>query len=385
VKKSAAVVIIGGGIVGCSLASALANETKDVVLIEKSGISSEASGANFGMVWIQTRFPGFDLFMARETQNLYEQFVAEDFTIDIKAAFGSFGIAWRLLDFGDESFGKAERVDRVIATRFPSYVVQHPCKIVWFFHHQQELYERFQHFGHLTEESAEAGRLRQLFVQIDTKSLKEAKKVFAASAAVARKLKMYNGVESEVLYPVSPLKDKLKRSKSGDYLLTVGKIEPPARLDLLIRALAGTKSPIKCVVAGGGSHMVALKNLAAELGITERVRFAGNVSDQELISLYADCFAVAILSREEWSGYRILEAMFARKPVLTTARMEEGHELIKHNESGVLSPPRADAIAQDLQELYDDRIKSHQLGDAGYERIKKYSWDFAMEKLAAVY
>jgi len=294
-------------------------------------------------------------------------------------------IAWRLLDFTDESPGEGERIDRVLVTRFPSYVVQHPCKIVWFFHHQQELYERFQSFGHLTEESAEAGRLRELLVQIDTRSLKEAKKVFAATAAVAQKLRMYNGVESEVLYPVPPLKDKLKRSRSGDYLLTVGRIEPAARLELLLEALARTRSPIKCIVAGEGPHLVFLKNMAAELGITDRVRFAGTVSDQELISLYAECFAVAALSGEEPSGFRILEAMFAGKPVLTIARTEEGHELIDHNESGILSLPRPDAIAGDLQELYDDRIKSHQLGDAGYERVKKYSWDFVMDKLTAVY
>lgn len=83
-KKTAEVVIIGGGIVGCSLAAELSKRVKDVVLIERNGISSQASGANFGMVWIQTRFPGYDVTMVEKTKELYEGLVENEFDIDIE-------------------------------------------------------------------------------------------------------------------------------------------------------------------------------------------------------------------------------------------------------------------------------------------------------------
>lgn len=83
-KKTADVVIIGGGIVGCSIAAELSKRIKNVVLVEKKGISSQASGANFGMVWIQTRFPGYDVSMVRKSQRVYETLVDGEFDIDIE-------------------------------------------------------------------------------------------------------------------------------------------------------------------------------------------------------------------------------------------------------------------------------------------------------------
>ncbi len=83
-KKTANVVIIGGGIVGCAIAAELSKRIKDVVLIEKNGISSQASGANFGMVWIQTRFPGYDVSMVRRSQEIYEELINQEFDLDIE-------------------------------------------------------------------------------------------------------------------------------------------------------------------------------------------------------------------------------------------------------------------------------------------------------------
>jgi glycine/D-amino acid oxidase-like deaminating enzyme len=83
-KKTANIVIIGGGIVGCAIAAELSKKIQDVVLIERNGISSQASGANFGMVWIQTRFPGYDVTMVEKTKSIYEELIEEDFDLDIE-------------------------------------------------------------------------------------------------------------------------------------------------------------------------------------------------------------------------------------------------------------------------------------------------------------
>jgi len=84
VKTSADVVIIGGGIIGCAAAYFLAKRTHNVVLLERKGIGSEASGANYGMVWEQPRQPGYDLVMARRSLELYNRLVNEVFDIDIE-------------------------------------------------------------------------------------------------------------------------------------------------------------------------------------------------------------------------------------------------------------------------------------------------------------
>ncbi len=57
-------------------------------------------------------------------------------------------LAWRLVDL---TTAAGEPIDLVIATRFPSYLVQHPCKVVWLIHQFRQIYElkgtRFSDFG----------------------------------------------------------------------------------------------------------------------------------------------------------------------------------------------------------------------------------------------
>ena len=83
-KKTANVVIIGGGIIGCSIALSLARRAPGVVLVEKEGIASQASGANYGMIWLQTRLPGFDVTFARTSLRMYDELISEEFDIDIE-------------------------------------------------------------------------------------------------------------------------------------------------------------------------------------------------------------------------------------------------------------------------------------------------------------
>ena len=83
-KSSAEAVVIGGGIIGCSLAYFLAKKMENVVLLERKGVSSEASGANYGMVWRQSRLPGFDLNTALRSLEIYPALVRDVFDLDIE-------------------------------------------------------------------------------------------------------------------------------------------------------------------------------------------------------------------------------------------------------------------------------------------------------------
>ena len=84
-SNTADVIIIVAGIVGSSLAAELAKYFKNVVVLERDEIANYASTSNYGMVWLQTRFPGFDTMMARRSQEIYEEKIADgEFDIDIE-------------------------------------------------------------------------------------------------------------------------------------------------------------------------------------------------------------------------------------------------------------------------------------------------------------
>jgi glycine/D-amino acid oxidase-like deaminating enzyme len=71
------VVIVGGGIVGCSTAYFCAREGMDVTLLEAQHIGYGASGRNPGFVLLLTRTRGFALDIARAGRNLYPQLLEE--------------------------------------------------------------------------------------------------------------------------------------------------------------------------------------------------------------------------------------------------------------------------------------------------------------------
>jgi sarcosine oxidase subunit beta len=77
VPQEAEIVVIGGGVVGSSVAYFLTRAGKKVVLVEKGGKGGEASAANAAFVWSITRKPGIDIRLAMHSFNIHRQLKAE--------------------------------------------------------------------------------------------------------------------------------------------------------------------------------------------------------------------------------------------------------------------------------------------------------------------
>ena len=98
---------------------------------------------------------------------------------------------WRLLDL-EEADGAP--VDLVIATKFPSYAVRHPNKVVWLLHQFRQAYELDRTELGQFDESAEGRALRRAVHRLDRLALGEAKKLFATSQNVADRLERSIGL-----------------------------------------------------------------------------------------------------------------------------------------------------------------------------------------------
>jgi glycine/D-amino acid oxidase-like deaminating enzyme len=75
--KEAETVIVGGGVVGSSIAYFLSKSGKRVLLLEKGDLAGEASAANGAFVWTSTRRPGIDLDLALASIEIHKQFQDE--------------------------------------------------------------------------------------------------------------------------------------------------------------------------------------------------------------------------------------------------------------------------------------------------------------------
>ncbi len=290
-------------------------------------------------------------------------------------------LAWRMLDLSRA--GPVE-VDLVIGTRFPSYVVRHPRKVVWLFHQFRQAYDLHEAGIDGFPDTAEGRSLREHIVELDTRALGECRRVFTTSHNNAARLRRFNGLEAEVLR--LPLQDPgLWRCEAFEpFALSVGRLETLKRVDLLVRAVAALPPPLRAVVVGEGSQREALVALADQLGVRERVEFRGWVDDAEVKSLYARCGCVFYAPWDEDYGLVTLEAFQSGKPVVTTTDAGGPLEFVRDGETGLVAAPEPEAVAAALGRLLAAPAEARALGAAGSASVQGISWDTVIAALTGV-
>ncbi|MFN7940326.1 MAG: glycosyltransferase family 4 protein [Thermoanaerobaculia bacterium] len=310
------------------------------------------------------------------------EIVALPFNWSSRTAILKSALAWRLLDLGDAA---GEKIDLVIATRFPTYAVKHARKVVWLIHQFRQIYDlegtRFSDFGSRPGDDAIAERIRA----IDRRTLGEARARFAISRNVAARLRTSTGLEAEPLYPPPLLGDRYRSAAHGDYVLTVGRLDAMKRFDLLLRAAQHSRRPWRMVIAGEGPERAALAALAAELGLGARLELPGRVEDQRLIDLYAGALAVYYAPFDEDYGYVTVEAFRSSRPVVTTRDAGGVLEFVEHGDNGFVGDPGSPReLGAAIDRWFDDRALAHRQGEAGARRVAEIGWDRVVERLLAV-
>jgi glycosyltransferase involved in cell wall biosynthesis len=286
--------------------------------------------------------------------------------------------AWRLLDLS-ESNGRP--VDLFIATKFPTYFARHPHKVAWIIHQHRAAYELagtpFSDFAHTEEDVA----LRDELIRLDRAMLGECTRLFANARNTASRAERYNGLSVAPLYHPPRLADRLHEGPAGSYVLSVGRLESVKRADLAIRAMRYVPARMTLTVAGIGSQRMALEALAESLGVADRVKFLGEVGDDDLVSLYAGALAVIYPPYDEDFGYVTLEAFLAAKPVITTSDAGGPTEFVVDGTNGFVTPPDPEALGAAISRLDANRAAAAALGQAGAERARGITWAGVIEQL----
>jgi glycosyltransferase involved in cell wall biosynthesis len=285
-------------------------------------------------------------------------------------------LLWRLLDL-EEAEGRP--VDRVIATKFPSYAIKHPRKVVWLVHQFRQAYEHDRTaYGQFRERPFDRATRRAVH-RLDRLTLGEAGRRFAISKNVAERLERSTGLSAEVLTP-PPQNLDYRCEEYGDFVLSVGRLDRAKRVDLLLNAAAAA-SDIRLVVVGDGPDRGRLEKLARRRGLDGRVRFAGRVDPEELSNLYARCLGVFYAPVDEDLGLVPYEAFLASKPVVTTWDAGAPVGPVSDHQTGLVCEPTPAAIAEACSWLAAHRGEAAVLGETGRGLAELLSWDVVVERL----
>ena len=283
-------------------------------------------------------------------------------------------LAWRLLDVS-EADGK--RVDLVIPMKFPSYLVRHANKVVWLIHQFRQAYDRFGTERSDFTASPADSRWRELVADADRTGLSEARKIFTNAKNTADRLARFNGIAAEPLYHPPPLAGRYRCESAGGFALAAGRLDSWKRMDLAIGAAGAGR--FRLVIAGGGPDRARLEGLAKKSGAD--VTFAGRVSDDELLSLYATCGVVIFPPADEDYGYIALEAFLSKKPVVTCTDSGGPLEFVVDGENGRVVAPETAALGAAAADLLANAEKARGFGERGFERVRGISWSNAVRAL----
>ncbi len=288
-------------------------------------------------------------------------------------------ITWRLLELR-ETTGRP--VDLVIPTKFPSYLVRHPRKVVWLFHQHREAYDLFGTALASLTDGPEDREVRESIRAMDAAALGECRAIFTISANVADRLSRFNRLSGTPLHPPPRDAARFRTDEYGDYLLYAGRLERIKRVDLAVRAVAQGGARARLKIAGTGSTEPALRRLAEELGVSDRIDFLGFVSTEDLLTLYARCRAAWYTPEDEDYGYVTVESFLSRKPVITSTDAGGPLEFVEDGITGSVTEPEPGALAGAIDRLYslsDTRLR--EMGEEGRRRVAHITWDVVVDRL----
>jgi glycosyltransferase involved in cell wall biosynthesis len=169
----------------------------------------------------------------------------------------------------------------------------------------------------------------------------------------------------------SGLRDSLGIPATARVIGTVGSLYPVKGHRFLLQSLARLVARFPdtvCLIAGRGELLDDLTREAADLHLTERVRFLGYRTDVADLLDAMDVFVLPSLS--EGLPLALLEAQAAGKPVVAS-RVGGNPEALEDGAAGYLVPPAApEALADRIAALLEDPARAKLMGERGRSRVR---------------
>lgn len=334
------------------------------------------------------------------------------------------GTFWELIaGYRDFSALDLTGFDVLISGKYPAWMVDHPCHVIYMVHPCRGLYDGYRGPAFepalldgsapwlalreiLERREGDRSALAELFEVIDALHAqrdsaermvwpgpitREIVRFLDRIALQPGRIRKYRAISGQLLarpdyfplganvvvaYPPSPL--QVQEGPSGDYIFSASRLADYKRMDLLVQAMQHVRGPLRLRIAGEGAEFDRLVQLASP---DPRIELLGHRTDTEIVALYQNSLAVAFVPYQEDYGYVALEAMAAAKPVVTVHDAGGPTELVRDGVTGLVVEPHPKRVGAAFERLAADPQFAQRLGLAGKEFASGINWRAVLKAL----
>lgn len=284
---------------------------------------------------------------------------------------------------------KLDAFDLVITTKYPAWNLRHRNHVIFMGHRLRGLYDTYP----ITPENDSLlkhslldfpGPWIKRFVHwLDNRAIRPEtiSHTYCTSHTIAARTQYFHpDLPPAVVYHSTVREDY--RWKPGEHIFTVNRLDAPKRVDLMIRAYRQTDTTTPFLIAGTGPHFPVLRSLASG---DPRIQFLGDVSEEELIDLYARATGVLYTPYAEDYGLITVEAMKSGKPVITTSDSGGPLEFVKDGVNGWIADPNPASLAASIQQLVDAEPQLATMAEVCRDTVQHITWQNTVDQILAPY
>ncbi len=278
-------------------------------------------------------------------------------------------------------------VDKVIALKFPAYLINHPNISIWLLHQFRQAYDLHKsddgYFGGLENKK----ELLDAIQLADSRDLSQVRNVYTISANTSSRLLHFNGIQSTPLQPPVNNQELFVDKGNDGYIFAGGRINNMKRQYLLVEAAALSQNGPPLIIAGptdSEEDAQKLRELVSRHNLQRRVNLDIGFHPRQKIADYINrSAAVAYIPIDEDYGYVAAEAAIASKPVITCADSGGPLEIIKNEVTGWVCEPSAKALGKIFDLIGSNPKLSNQLGNSNRVNFENLdiSWSNIIRKL----
>jgi glycosyltransferase involved in cell wall biosynthesis len=203
-----------------------------------------------------------------------------------------------------------------------------------------------------------------------------------------------NGVDVERFIPTSSrseVRARLNLPQDKRIALVVARLDRPhyfKGVNIFLRSMKSVAKDIFGVIVGDGNLRPEYEAQARALNLGDRIRFTGQVSDQELPMYYqaADVTVLPSITMGEAFGLVLVESMACGTPVIAS-NLPGVREVVTAGQTGLLTTPgNPDELGLALNQILANSDLQRRMGQAGRERVlHDLNWQEIGHRLESIY